>query len=121
MSWLVTGGAGYIGSHVVRAFVEAIIDVVVVDNLSSGHRSFVPSQIPFVTASITDAVALRELFSVHDIDGVVHLAGYKYAGESVTFPLETYKQNVTGTAVLLEAMAKDVEACRAILSTIVPG
>ena len=105
MSWLVTGGAGYIGSHVVRAFVEANIDVVVVDNLSSGHRSFVPSQIPFVTASITDAVALRELFSVHDIDGVVHLAGYKYAGESVTFPLETYKQNVTGTAVLLEAMA----------------
>lgn len=105
MSWLVTGGAGYIGSHVVRAFVSAGIDVVVLDNLSSGHREFVPAGVPFVNASITDDVALRDLFAVHDIDGVVHLAGYKYAGESVKFPLVTYDQNVTGTAVLLEAMA----------------
>lgn len=100
-----TGGAGYIGSHVVRAFVSAGIDVVVLDNLSSGHREFVPAGVPFVNASITDDVALRDLFAVHDIDGVVHLAGYKYAGESVKFPLVTYDQNVTGTAVLLEAMA----------------
>lgn len=105
MSWLVTGGAGYIGSHVVRAFVSAGIDVVVLDNLSSGHREFVPAGVPFVNASITDDVALRDLFAVHEIDGVVHLAGYKYAGESVKFPLVTYDQNVTGTAVLLEAMA----------------
>ncbi|MEY4477294.1 MAG: UDP-glucose 4-epimerase GalE [Actinomycetota bacterium] len=105
MSWLVTGGAGYIGSHVVRAFAAAGIDVVVLDNLSSGHREFVPAGVPFVNASITDDVALRDLFAVHDIDGVVHLAGYKYAGESVKFPLVTYDQNVTGTAVLLEAMA----------------
>lgn len=80
MSWLVTGGAGYIGSHVVRAFVSAGIDVVVLDNLSSGHREFVPAGVPFVNASITDDVALRDLFAVHEIDGVVHLAGYKYAG-----------------------------------------
>ena len=106
MAWLVTGGAGYIGAHVVRAFREAGIDVVVLDNLSSGHLSFVPSDVPFVTASITDSTALTSLFAEHAIDGVVHLAGYKYAGESVKFPLVTYDQNVTGTAVLLAAMAE---------------
>ncbi|MEY4312560.1 MAG: hypothetical protein RLZZ319_69 [Actinomycetota bacterium] len=105
MSWLVTGGAGYIGAHVVRAFAEAGINPVVLDNLSSGHREFVPAGVPFVEASITDAPALARLFADHDIDGVVHLAGYKYAGESVTNPLLTYDQNVTGTALLLGAMA----------------
>ncbi len=105
MAWLVTGGAGYIGAHVVRAFASADIDTVVLDNLSSGHREFVPDGIPFVEASITDSVALARLFADYSIDGVVHLAGYKYAGESVSLPLVTYDQNVTGTARLLEAMA----------------
>lgn len=105
MTWLVTGGAGYIGAHVVRAFQAAGIDVVVLDALFSGHSEFVPTDVPLVTATITDEAALADTFAQHSIDGVVHLAGYKYAGESVKFPLETYKQNVTGTAVLLDAMA----------------
>lgn len=105
MTWLVTGGAGYIGSHVVRAFHAAGIDVVVLDNLSSGHRTFVPDGVPIIEDSITDPAALAAVFAENAIDGVVHLAGYKYAGESVKFPLETYKQNVTGTALLLDAMA----------------
>ena len=105
MTWLVTGGAGYIGAHVVRAFRAAGIDVVVLDNLSSGHREFVPAGVPFVEASITNQEALANLFTEFSFDGVVHLAGYKYAGESVKFPLEAYKQNVTGTAMLLDAMA----------------
>jgi UDP-glucose 4-epimerase len=105
MTWLVTGGAGYIGAHVVRAFQSAGINCVVLDNLSSGHREFVPTGVPLVEASITDAAALDRLFAEHAIDGVVHLAGYKYAGESVKFPLLTYDQNVTGTALLLGAMA----------------
>ncbi|MFM6967430.1 MAG: UDP-glucose 4-epimerase GalE [Microbacteriaceae bacterium] len=105
MTWLVTGGAGYIGAHVVRAFQTSGIDVVVLDNLSSGHRKFVPAGVVLIEESITDPAALAAVFADHSIDGVVHLAGYKYAGESVKFPLEAYKQNVTGTAVLLEAMA----------------
>jgi UDP-glucose 4-epimerase len=105
MTWLVTGGAGYVGAHVVRAFTEADISTVVLDNLSSGHREFVPSNIPFVRGSVTDGEVLQSLFADYAIDGVVHLAGYKYAGESVKFPLLTFEQNVTGTAMLLGAMA----------------
>lgn len=104
MAWLVTGGAGYIGSHVVRAFLADGIEVVVVDDLSSGHESFVPSEVPFYRGSILDAELLATLFAENTIDGVVHVAGFKYAGVSVQKPLHTYEQNVTATAVLLQAM-----------------
>jgi len=104
MTWLVTGGAGYIGAHVVRAFTEAGISSVVLDNLSSGHREFVPADIPFVRGSVTDGEVLGGLFAQYTIEGVVHLAGYKYAAESVNYPLLTYEQNVTGTAILLAEM-----------------
>ncbi|MFL6064271.1 MAG: UDP-glucose 4-epimerase GalE [Friedmanniella sp.] len=104
MSWLVTGGAGYIGSHVVRAFTEAGTPVVVIDSLSSGHESFVPAEVPFVRGSILDGDLVRHTLLEHEVTGVVHLAGFKYAGVSVTKPLLTYQQNVTGTATLLEQM-----------------
>lgn len=102
--WLVTGGAGYIGSHVVRAFQEAGIPVVVVDDLSSGHRDYVPDDVPFIEASILDTEVVAAAMREHGVTGVVHLAGFKYAGESVKRPLHTYTQNVTGTVHLLEAM-----------------
>ncbi|WP_210480646.1 UDP-glucose 4-epimerase GalE [Naasia sp. SYSU D00948] len=105
MAWLVTGGAGYIGAHVVRAFSEAGIATVVVDDLSSGVRSFVRDDATFVRASILDGVRLESVFEDHEIIGVVHLAGFKYAGVSVQRPLHTYQQNVTGTATLLGVMA----------------
>ena len=104
MAWLVTGGAGYIGSHVVRAFLAEGIDVVVIDDLSSGHAEFVPANVPFVRGSILDGGLLLDTFANHDITGVVHVAGYKYAGVSVQRPLHTYEQNVTATATLLAAM-----------------
>lgn len=104
MAWLVTGGAGYIGAHVVRAFREAGIDVVVIDDLSSGHEGFVPADVPFVRGTILDGGLLRETFAKHPIIGVMHIAGFKYAGVSVRRPLHTYEQNVTGTATLLAAM-----------------
>jgi UDP-glucose 4-epimerase len=105
MTWLVTGGAGYIGAHVVRAFTDAGLASVVVDDLSSGHRGFVPDDIPFVEASILDRDLLARILREHDVEGVVHVAGFKYAGVSVERPLHTYEQNVVGTVRLLEAMA----------------
>ena len=105
MSWLVTGGAGYIGSHVVREFTGAGIDAVVLDDLSSGLEGFVPAGVPFVRGSILDRELIEQTIDRHGVTGVVHVAGYKYAGVSVQRPLHTYDQNVTGTARLLEAMS----------------
>ena len=112
MTWLVTGGAGYIGSHVVRALAEQDIATVVVDDLSSGHRSFVAPEVPFYEGSVTDGALLRRIFDQHSVAGVVHLAAFKYAGVSVSRPLHTYTQNVTGMIVLLDAMAShNVSRC----------
>src|SRR4051794_3494496 len=104
MTWLVTGGAGYIGAHVVRALLESGMRAVVVDDLSSGHQEFVPGAVPFVRGSILDGALMLRTLEEHAVTGVIHVAGFKYAGVSVQRPLHTYEQNVTGTAVLLGAM-----------------
>jgi UDP-glucose 4-epimerase len=101
---LVTGGAGYIGAHVVEAFRAEGLPCVVVDDLSSGHRGFVPADVPFVEGSILDTDLLVRTMREHGVVGVVHVAGYKYAGVSVERPLHTYEQNVTGTVHVLQAM-----------------
>lgn len=107
MSWMVTGGAGYIGSHVVRALTRAGLDAVVLDDLSSGFQKFIPAGVPFVQASVLDGPAVAAALREHNVTGVIHLAGYKYAGESVKYPLHNYRQNVEGTISLLEAMAAE--------------
>ncbi|MFC6286073.1 UDP-glucose 4-epimerase GalE [Nocardioides sp. GCM10027113] len=104
MTWLVTGGAGYIGAHVVRALQGAGMKPVVIDDLSSGFAKFVPEGVPFVQASLLDREALEEAMVTHHVTGVIHIAGFKYAGVSVERPLHTYTQNVTATVTLLEAM-----------------
>lgn len=104
MTWLVTGGAGYIGSHVAAAFLDAGIEVVAVDDLSTGRADFVPPAARLVTGSILDRKLLADTIRRSGVTGVVHLAGFKYAGVSVDRPLHTYEQNVTGTATLLAAM-----------------
>ena len=104
--WLITGGAGYIGSHVVDAFRTADVGVVVVDDLSSGYRSYVPAGVPFVEGSLDDARTIDAALGDHDIEGVVHLAGYKYAGASVDEPLRAYRANVIGTQMLLEGLVR---------------
>ncbi len=99
-----TGGAGYIGAHVVRAFAAVGITPVVYDDLSSGFAGFVPDGVPFVQGDVLDVETLTETLSAHDCAGVVHVAGFKYAGVSVNRPLHTYNQNVTGIAKVLDAM-----------------
>jgi UDP-glucose 4-epimerase len=104
-AWLVTGGAGYIGAHVVSALLDAGFDAVAYDNLSTGRKEFVPEGASWVEGDILDADALTATLTTHRCAGVIHCAGYKYAGESVKYPTHTYLQNVSGTAVLLDAMA----------------
>jgi UDP-glucose 4-epimerase len=116
MSWLVTGGAGYIGAHIVRALRDAGLDPVVVDDLSTGFRSFVPDSVPFVQASILDAPSLMRTMDEYAVSGVIHVAGFKYAGVSVQRPLHTYEQNVTGTSTLLAVMA-DRQVDRIVFSS----
>jgi UDP-glucose 4-epimerase len=109
MTWLVTGAAGYIGAHVARCFLESGRPVVVLDDLSSGHREFVPDRARFVSGSVVDPVAVADALTGADgeaVTGVVHLAGFKYAGVSVDRPLHTYEQNVTGTQTLLRQMGE---------------
>lgn len=101
---MVTGGAGYIGAHVTRALLDAGMTAVVVDDLSSGFAGFVPEGVPLVQASILDSHALSAAMTEHSVTGVIHVAGFKYAGVSVQRPLHTYAQNVTGTLSLLSAM-----------------
>jgi len=103
-TWLVTGGAGYIGSHVARHFLAAGISVVVLDDLSSGDASFVPEGALLEQGTLVDAGFVDGVFARHEFSGVVHLAGYKYAGVSVQRPLHTYEQNVTATVNLLRSM-----------------
>jgi UDP-glucose 4-epimerase len=100
MTWLVTGGAGYIGAHVVRAFLDAGIDVVVLDDLSTGRREFLPEGVPLVVGSIEDSDVVDAALA-HEVTGIVHVAGLKYAGVSVSQPLDFYRVNVEGTRVLL--------------------
>ena len=103
-TWLVTGGAGYIGAHVVRALQQRGLEPVVLDDLSSGLARFVPAGVPFFETDILDTASVTGILRDHGCAGVIHVAGYKYAGVSVRRPLHTYAQNVTGTASVLTAM-----------------
>jgi len=100
---LVTGGAGYIGSHCVLEERARRRDVLVLDDLSRGHREAVLDA-PLVRVNLNDRRVLDELFAAHRIEAVVHFAAFTYVGESVTDPARYYRNNVSGTLTLLEAM-----------------
>jgi UDP-glucose 4-epimerase len=104
MTWLITGGAGYIGAHVVRAMTGAGERVVVYDDLSSGIAARVPDQVPLVEGSVLDGPRLERTLAGHGVTGVVHMAGKKQVGESVEQPLRYYRENVGGLRTLLSAV-----------------
>jgi UDP-glucose 4-epimerase len=106
MTWLITGGAGYIGAHVVRAMTEAGERAVVYDDLSTGDAGRVPAEVPLVRGSVLDADRVARTLAEHEIGGVVHLAAKKQVGESMERPLEYYRENVEGLRVLLEAVTR---------------
>jgi UDP-glucose 4-epimerase len=103
---LVTGGAGYIGSHAVKTLQSVGYDVVVLDNLVYGHRDIVEKvlQAKLIVGNINDRALLDEIFSTYEIAAVMHFAAYAYVGESVTSPAKYYQNNVASTLTLLEAM-----------------
>ncbi|MFF9407673.1 UDP-glucose 4-epimerase GalE [Streptomyces anandii] len=106
MTWLVTGGAGYIGAHVVREMARAGERVVALDDLSAGRAARVPREVPLVRGSSLDAELLKRVFAEHGVTGVVHLAARKQVAESVARPTRYYQENVGGLATLLEAAAE---------------
>ncbi len=103
---LVTGGAGYIGSHTVLALKQAGYNVVILDNLVYGHRDLVEKilQVELIVGDTGDRALLDNLFKTRDIAAVMHFSAYAYVGESVTDPAKYYRNNVLGTLTLLEAM-----------------
>ena len=108
---LVTGGAGYIGSHTVIELIKSGYSVVIVDNLSNSKyeavkrvEKIVNQEIPFVEADICDKDALRKIFTDYKIDAVINFAGYKAVGESVQKPIEYYHNNIGGLIALVEVM-----------------
>lgn len=105
MTWLITGGAGYIGAHVARAMAEAGERVVVLDDLSTGVPERLPAGVPLVEGSTLDRALLDRTLDEHAVTGVVHLAAKKQVPESVARPLMYYRENVHGLEVLLGAVA----------------
>ena len=103
---LVTGGAGYIGSHAALALTSAGYEVVVLDSLVYGHAAIVKDvlKLELVVGDTNDRSCLDSLFKKHRFDAVMHFAAYAYVGESVTQPDKYYRNNVVGTLTLLEAM-----------------
>ena len=113
MSILVTGGAGYIGSHTVVELQNSGYDVVVCDNLSNSSKTSLErvkmitgKDVPFYLADIRDRDAMNNIFEKEQIDSVIHFAGLKAVGESVAKPWEYYDNNVTGTLTLIDVMRK---------------
>ncbi|WCH96800.1 UDP-glucose 4-epimerase GalE [Streptomyces moderatus] len=106
MTWLITGGAGYIGAHVARAMTGAGERVLVLDDLSAGYPARLPEDVPLVEGSSLDGDLLKRVFAEHSVTGVVHLAARKQVGESVAQPTRYYRENVGGLTTLLEAVAE---------------
>ncbi|MEG0074381.1 MAG: UDP-glucose 4-epimerase GalE [Eubacterium sp.] len=107
MKVLVCGGAGYIGSHVVRTLLDKGYEVVVLDNLSTGHQSSVPKDAVLEVGDIRDIAILERLFLRHEVGCVMHFCANSLVGESMEKPIEYYDNNVYGTLCLLRSMVNN--------------
>ncbi|MEV5445663.1 UDP-glucose 4-epimerase GalE [Streptomyces sp. NPDC052644] len=105
MTWMITGGAGFIGSHVVRAMTAAGQPVVVLDDLSTGRADRLPPGVPLEKGTVLDRDLVDRVLREHAVTGIVHIAGKKQVAESVARPLHYYRENVEGIRVLLDAAA----------------
>ena len=114
--WVVTGGAGYIGAHVVRALLDSGREAVVVDDLSTGSRARVPEGTDLEVLSVLDTAALTDLFDRYRPDGVIHLAGKKSPTESTADPLLYARENVGGVVSLASAL-RDAGCARVVFSS----
>jgi len=103
-TWLITGGAGYIGSHIVRDFLKAGIEIIILDNLSTGKKDKIPSSVKFYETDILNKNDLQQIFSQNKIEGVIHLAAKKSVIESMKSPNFYFEQNVLGLSSLLSVM-----------------
>ena len=106
MAILVCGGAGYIGSHVVKALLEQGEKVVVIDNLITGHVDAVDERAELLLGDLRDEEFLNHAFEKHSIEGVIDFAAFSLVGESVGEPLKYFENNFYGTLCLLKAMQK---------------
>ncbi len=106
MTILVLGGAGYIGSHAVDQLIEKDYDVVVIDNLLTGHKAAIHPKARFYEGDIRDKAFMQGVFTKESIEGVIHFAASSLVGESVENPLKYFNNNVYGTQILLEVMAE---------------
>ncbi|MFC8450286.1 UDP-glucose 4-epimerase GalE [Kitasatospora sp. NPDC057223] len=106
MTWLITGGAGYIGGHVVQQLIEAGERVAVLDDFSTGDRTRLPEGVALVEGSTLDRAVLDAAIREHDVTGILHFAAKKQVGESVEKPFFYYRENVTGLQTVLEAAAE---------------
>ena len=106
-SLLVTGGAGYIGSHTVKHLLAAGEKIVVLDNLVFGHREALPLDcVTFIQGDMSDAALVEKVFAEHQPEAVLHFAAFAYVGESVTDPLKYYRNNLAAPLTVLEAMQR---------------
>ena len=101
---LVVGGAGYIGSHIVRQLINARHQVVILDDLSTGYRRLVHQNAEFIQGHLGDMQLLDQLFNKYDFDAVMHFAAFSQVGESMHHPLRYYRNNLSDTITLMEAM-----------------
>ena len=106
MAVLVLGGAGYIGSHTVYELLNQEYDVVVADNLQTGHQGAVHKDARFYQGDVRDTEFLDQLFRKESIEGVIHFAASSLVGESMTNPIKYYNNNLYGTMVLLNMMIR---------------